>query len=62
MKGECSCWIPYPNKYMKKADGKWRCVDEYECVKDRQRGAIQMENGCYRIVNSKTKCRKKEST
>lgn len=28
----CTCWVDYPNKNHKRANGKWKCVDYYECV------------------------------
>lgn len=43
----CSCWCDYPNKNHMKENGKWKCVDDYEC--DRQREG-----------NRKTKCKLKE--
>ena len=33
MNGECSCWCEYPNDAHKRDNGKWRCVDDYVCVK-----------------------------
>ena len=51
-KGECSCWLEYPNERCKRKNG-WRCVDEYECIKPLRYNA----NG---TVKFKTVCRKKE--
>ena len=49
----CTCWMEYPNELVKRKNGKWICVDEYECVRPlRHLG----EGGCSR----KTMCVKKE--
>ena len=29
---DCSCWAKYPNKYVRKGNGKWKCVDCYEPI------------------------------
>ena len=29
---ECRCWVDYPNKSYKKENGKWKCIDDYECI------------------------------
>lgn len=34
MKRDCSCWVHYPNETHKHKNGKWRCVDDYICVRD----------------------------
>lgn len=31
---ECSCYASYPNESHKKKNGKWKCVDDYECVRN----------------------------
>lgn len=31
---KCSCWHKYPNELQKKPDGKWKCVDDYQCIRD----------------------------
>lgn len=28
----CSCYLDYPNERQKHRNGKWKCIDEYECV------------------------------
>lgn len=43
----CSCWCEWPNVNHKKENGSWKCVDRYEC--ERQKDG-----------NRKTKCRLKE--
>ena len=53
MKGECTCYLEYPNALHKKGNGKWICVDKYECIRPLERKA----DG---TVKLKTKCRKKE--
>ena len=45
---ECRCWCPYPNKAYKKSNGQWKCVDNYELVK---------QGNSY---HSKTRCKLKE--
>jgi len=52
-KGECSCWLDYPNANHKRRNGHWKCVDKYECIRQLQR----KQNG---TVRHKTVCRKKE--
>lgn len=52
MKGECSCWIEYPNELCKRKN-TWKCVDKYECIKQLE----YRENG---RAKHKTVCRKKE--
>lgn len=49
MKGECTCWLAYPNECVRKSNGKWKCVEEYVCVKDNK--------GIH--SNGKTKCKKR---
>lgn len=44
----CTCWVDYPNKAHKKANGKWKCVDCYINIR---------KNDGYR---RKTKCIRKE--
>lgn len=31
---DCHCWCEYPNKHHKHKNGKWKCVDKYECIRD----------------------------
>lgn len=34
---DCHCWCNYPNKHHKHKNGKngkWKCVDKYECIRD----------------------------
>ena len=56
MKGECSCWVKYPNPNHKKKNGKWKCVDDYECIRDLQQSITSI--GCI-VDRRKTKCRRK---
>ena len=44
----CSCWQNYPNKNHRKDNGRWKCVDCYENIKNTD-------------GKRKTKCVKKES-
>ncbi len=55
-KGECTCWNDYPNEHCKNENGSWKCVDKYECV--RQRVWKDFGNGIRRITR-KTLCRVK---
>ena len=48
---DCSCWVAYPNGSHKKCNGKWKCVDKFECVHSTESG--------YKY-GDKTKCRRKE--
>ena len=50
-KGECSCWMPYPNELCRKNNGSWKCVDKYENIKPLTH---PFKPG------GKTKCRKKD--
>ena len=52
---ECSCWCEYPNLNHKKDNGKWKCKDNYECVRNLER--IKNKHGGYYL--RKTKCIKK---
>ena len=54
---ECSCWIHYPNPMHKKDNGKWKCVDDYECIRDLE---IKMTKVGLSCVSGKTHCRRKE--
>ncbi len=31
---KCSCWCEYPNESHKKENGKWKCIDDYRCIKN----------------------------
>ena len=31
---DCSCWCKYPNKNHKQKNGKWKCVDRFQCIRD----------------------------
>jgi len=55
--GECSCWAKYPNPMHKNKNGKWKCVDDYECIRDLE---IKMINGVS-CVSEKTHCIRKEN-
>ena len=52
MKGECTCWMPYPNELMRKSNGEWKCVEEYENVRPLK--------GYYGRGN-KTKCKRRSA-
>lgn len=54
---ECSCWVHYPNPMFKKDNGKWKCVDDYECIRDLE---IKMTKVGVSCVSGKTHCRRKE--
>lgn len=54
MKGECSCWCEYPNDAHKRGNGKWKCIDDYVCVRP-------LKKSGERRRGYKTKCMKKES-
>ena len=54
---ECSCWVKYPNPMCKKDNGKWKCVDDYECIRDLE---IKMTKVGVSCVSGKTHCRRKE--
>jgi len=54
---ECSCWVKYPNPMHKGKNGKWKCVDDYECIQDLQ--TVETPIGLT-AVRRKTHCRRKE--
>ncbi len=31
---DCACWQHYPNEHHKHKNGKWKCVDKFECIRD----------------------------
>lgn len=49
---ECTCWVDYPNESHKFKNGKWKCVDNYECV----RKLIEIDTPCGKLAKIKTKC------
>lgn len=53
----CTCWIEYPNTSLKKASGKWKCVDKYKCVRPLGYEKVGTIDVAYR----KTKCERIES-
>lgn len=55
--GECSCWHDYPNECHKKRSGKWKCVDDYECVRPLERKVC----GTVEMPAHKTVCRRKQA-
>lgn len=55
--GECSCWVKYPNPMYKKENGKWKCVDDYECIRDLE---IKMTKVGVSCISGKTHCIRKE--
>ena len=54
---ECTCWVEYPNESHRKQNGKWKCVDDYECIRPLDVRPIE-GMPCPKYVR-KTKCRKK---
>lgn len=50
---DCSCWCKYPNKNHKQKNGKWKCVDRFQCIRD----LVEPLTNCY---DQKTHCIKKE--
>lgn len=49
----CTCWVDYPNENHKKANGSWKCKDNYICIRKR--------TGSWSGYGLKTKCIKKEA-
>lgn len=33
-KWDCSCWVPYPNGAHAYLNGHWKCVDDFECIRN----------------------------
>lgn len=54
---ECSCWEKYPNPLLKRKNGKWKCVDDYECIRDLE--VVETSIGIT-AVRRKTHCIRKE--
>lgn len=55
---KCSCWQKYPNELHKKKNGKWKCVDNYHCVRD----LVERVTAFGKTVQiKKTVCEKKEA-
>lgn len=52
-KWDCSCWCNYPNKSHKQKNGKWKCVDRIQCIRD----LVEPLTNYY---DQKTHCIKKE--
>ena len=50
---DCHCWLPYPNQKHKHKSGKWKCADNYECI----RNLVQPLTNYY---NQATHCKRKE--
>ena len=48
----CTCWRDYPNENHKKANGSWKCKDNYICIRHK--------TGNWAGNGLKTKCIKKE--
>lgn len=53
---DCSCWRHYPNEHHKHKNGKWKCVDDYECIRD-----LVDERATTSGYNCCTHCRKKDT-
>lgn len=49
---DCHCWCHYPNEHHKHRNGKWKCVDRYECIRD----LVEPNTNYY---DKATHCRKK---
>lgn len=55
---KCSCWHKYPNELHKKPSGKWKCVDDYQCIRD----LVERTTTFGRTVQlRKTVCERRES-
>ena len=55
---KCSCWHKYPNELHKKGNGKWKCVDEYQCVRE----LVERTTAFGQTVQiKKTVCERKEA-
>ena len=55
-KGECSCWREYPNEGRRHSNGRWICVDKYECVRPLERKDL---GDGHTMITKKTLCRVK---
>lgn len=51
---ECTCWVKYPNESHKHKSGKWKCVDNYECIRDLE--TIPLKGLPFPKYLCKTKC------
>lgn len=47
-----SCWANYSSKAHKKKNGEWKCVDRYECIRDRE--GYDRKTHCRRKNEDKT--------
>ena len=54
---ECSCWVEYPNPMHKNKNGKWKCVDDYECIQNLKIRETKIGVSC---VVRKTHCKRKK--
>lgn len=53
---KCSCWHRYPNELHKKPSGKWKCIDDYRCIRD----LVEKETSLGTIVSiKKTVCERR---
>ena len=52
----CSCWREYPNQSHKHRNGKWKCVDQYKCI----RPCEYVETKFGELMKRKTVCEKIE--
>lgn len=50
---DCHCWMHYPNPLHKHKNGKWKCVDCYECIRD----LVEPNTNYY---DKATHCRRKD--
>ena len=46
MRGECTCWVKYPNKAHKHDNGKWKCVDCYVNVRQLNESTTAKKTRC----------------
>ena len=51
---ECTCYMQYPNECHKHKNGKWKCVDNYECIRPLEE--IKLAGLPFPRVIRKTKC------
>lgn len=51
---QCSCYCSYPNINHEHKNGKWKCVDNYECIQPLEE--IKLPGLPFPRVIKKTKC------
>lgn len=55
--GYCTCYMDYPNTCHIHKNGKWKCVDDYECIRNIEQ--IELKGLPFPRVLRKTKCIRK---